>query len=120
MDIVPEHSKEVEITFANTLGEKVTMVYDVVAETLSFDRRDSGIVDFSQDFPSVTVAPTFSEGGKLKLQIFVDRSSMEVFGNDGRSVMTNLVFPNEPYSVMTVKSRGGKARVQDLKVYNLK
>lgn len=120
MDIVPEHSKEVEITFANTLGEKVTMVYDVVAETLSFDRRDSGIVDFSQDFPSVTVAPTFSEGGKLKLQIFVDRSSMEVFGNDGRSVMTNLVFPNEPYSVMTVKAKGGKAKVHDLKVYNLK
>lgn len=120
MDIVPEHSKEVEITFANTLGENVTMVYDAAAETLSFDRRNSGIVDFSQDFPSVTVAPTFSEGGKLKLRIFVDRSSMEVFGNDGRSVMTNLVFPNEPYSVMTVKSRGGKARVQDLKVYNLK
>ena len=45
---------------------------------------------------------------------------MEVFGNDGRSVMTNLVFPNEPYSVMTVKAKGGKAKVHDLKVYNLK
>lgn len=120
MEIQPERSKEVEMTFSNTLGEKVVMVYDVAAKTLSFDRRNSGIVDFSQDFPAMTVAPTFSDGENLRLRIFVDRSSMEVFGNDGRSVMTNLVFPNEPYSVMTVRSKGGKAKVRDLKVYNLK
>lgn len=120
MTIQPEHSKEVEITFSNTLGEKVTMVYNVADEELSFDRRASGVVDFSQDFPAVTVAPTYSDGCDLRLRIFVDRSSMEVFANDGRSVMTNLVFPNEPYSVMTVKAKGGKAKVRDLKVYNLK
>lgn len=120
MEIIPERSKEVEIVFYNTMGQKVVMTYNVAAETLSFDRRASGIVDFSQDFPAVTVAPAHSDGGSLKLRIFMDRSSMEVFGNGGRSVMTNLVFPDEPYSQMTVKAQGGKASLRDLKIYELK
>jgi len=53
----------------------------------------SGVVDFSENFPAVTVAPTFEKDGKLPLRIFIDRSSFECFGNDGRSVMTNIVSP---------------------------
>ena len=34
--------------------------------------------------------------------------------------MTNLVFPDEPYSQLTVKARDGKAKVRNLKVYEIK
>ncbi|MDE6116635.1 MAG: GH32 C-terminal domain-containing protein, partial [Duncaniella sp.] len=50
---------------------------------------------------------------------FIDRSSIEVFEKDGRFAMTNLVFPNSPYSRMTVKSTGGNSRLSNLKIYNL-
>jgi len=88
--------------------------------TLSFDRRHSGIVEFSQDFPAVTVAPTFDNGKKVSLRIFIDKSSMEVFGNNGKFVMTNLVFPNEPYSTLSVTADGGNARIENLKIYSIK
>lgn len=87
---------------------------------MSFDRTQSGIVDFSRDFPSVTVAPTYQDDNKISLQIFVDRSSIELFGDNGRFVMTNLVFPNKPYSTIEVSARGGKARLENLKVYSIK
>lgn len=118
-EIDAARADSVSLTFANRLGEKVTMVYDPAGHTMSFDRRKSGIVGFSENFPAVTVAPTFEKDGKLSLRIFIDRSSFEYFGNNGRSVMTNIVFPNEPYSILTVAASGGKARLKNLKIYSL-
>ncbi len=119
-DVNPGNAAKVNLELSNSKGEKVDMIYDVNARTLSFDRRESGIVDFSQDFPSVTVSPTFGDGKKISLRIFIDRSSIEVFGNNGRFVMTNLVFPNEPYSALSVKSENGTAKLSDLRIYSIK
>ncbi len=55
-----------------------------------------------------------------RLRIYIDKSSIEVFGNGGQFVMTNLVFPVEPYSTLSVSTTGGKAKVSNLKVYSLK
>lgn len=107
------------IELSNTKGEKVVLTYDSDAHTLSFDRRESGITDFCHDFPSVTVSPTFENDGKLNLRIFIDRSSIEVFGNDGRFVMTNLVFPNEPYNKIGFSSVKGKTMLQELNIYSI-
>lgn len=110
----------VTVTLSNPAGEKVVMTYDPKAGTLACDRRESGVTDFSRDFPAVTVAPVFATAkGKLDLRVFVDRSSVEIFGNGGRFAMTNLVFPGKPYTTLTVSAGGGKARIDDLKVYSI-
>lgn len=119
MDVEPGRCDSVTLTLSNGKGEKCVMTYDKGASTLSFDRRESGEVDFSQDFPAVTVTPTFTDGGAMALRIFIDRSSIEVFANDGKGVMTNLVFPNEPYTTLTVASAGGNAKVRNLKIYSI-
>lgn len=120
VDINTRKSSKINLILANNAGEKVVMLYDVAAHTLSFDRRESGIVDFSQDFPAVTVAPTFEENGKISLRIFIDKSSVEVFGNDGRFAMTNLVFPENPYTSLSISSTVGNARIDNLKIYPIK
>ena len=120
VDVNARKSSKINLTLANNAGEKVVMLYDVAAHTLSFDRRESGIVDFSQDFPAVTVAPTFEENGKISLRIFIDKSSIEVFGNDGRFAMTNLVFPENPYTSLSISSTVGNARIDNLKIYPIK
>lgn len=119
-DVNARNCKTVNIEFTNENKEVVAMQYDVEAHTLSFDRTKSGVVDFSQNFPAVTVSPTFETSGNISLRIFIDRSSMEVFGDDGRFVMTNLVFPNKPYSTMSVSATGGKAKIENLKIYSIK
>ncbi len=119
MTIDPAKAGSVSIALSNAAGEHVDMVYDVAGGKLSFDRRESGIVDFSQDFPAVTYAPVHSADGKISLRIFIDRSSVEVFEREGRFVMTNLVFPNAPYSTLSVRADGGKAKVSDLRIYTI-
>lgn len=118
-DIEAGRSDSVTVVLDNAKGEKCVMTYNTVKQTISFDRTESGICDFSQDFPAVTVAPAFNNGNRTSIRLFVDRSSMEVFINGGRSVMTNLVFPTEPYSQLSFSSHGGNAIIRNLKIYNL-
>lgn len=120
MDIEASKAKTVNVVFSNSQGEKVVMQYDPAAATLSFDRTQSGITDFSEGFPAVTVTPTHETSGRIALRIFVDRSSMEVFGNNGQFVMTNLVFPRTPYTALSVSTEGGNAKVENLRIYSLK
>ena len=110
----------VSFTLSNKDGDKVVMKYDAKNRKMSFDRRESGIVDFSQKFPAITVAPTYENSGKINLRVFIDRSSIELFGNDGEFVMTNLVFPNSPYTQLSIDSKNGDTNLNDLKVYDLK
>ena len=91
------------VTLSNEKGELVVLTYDEQAETLAMDRRKSGETAFSEEFPIVTTTPTY---GKIKmLQIFVDRSSIEVFDADGKVAMTNIVFPTEPYKKIIVSKK---------------
>lgn len=99
------------ITLSNGQGETVTMTYNAKNETFEMDRTKSGDTSFSSNFATVTKAPTY---GKINtLQIFIDKSSIEVFDADGKMAMSNIVFPSSPYTQLTVK--GGKARIYKLK-----
>ena len=102
----------------NSKGEEVEMYYNLAEKTFTMDRTESGEVSFSKDFPAVTVAPV--EGGnEMKLRLFVDKSSIEAFGNDGRFAMTNLVFPSEPYNRISFYAKGGSCNVTSFTVYKL-
>ncbi len=119
LDMNKGKSSKILLTLSNKEGECVSMWYDTAANTFSVDRRKSGITDFSQDFASVTTAPVLDTESTLSLRVFVDTSSIEVFGNGGRFAITNLVFPKSPYTTLTVSSEGGKGNISNLKVYSL-
>lgn len=106
-------------TLSNSDGEKVTVSYDAATNEVTFDRMHGTFTDIAHSFPAVTKAPAYGSEGKVSLRIFVDKSSVEVFVNDGKSTMTNLVFPEKPYTTLTV-SGTGKAEVANLKVYEIK
>ena len=89
------------VTLSNAEGEEAVITYDQKAMTLSFDRSKSGKVDFNQNFAVKTTAPVHRK--LTSLRIFIDNSSVEVFGNNGEVVLTNLVFPKSKLEKVTVK-----------------
>ncbi len=95
------------------------MYYDTARRQFVMDRSLSGLTSFSPDFPAMTVAPAACEG-TLRLRLFVDRSSVEAFGQDGEFVMTNRVFPSAPYDRVTFESRRGSFTVKTMKVYPIR
>ena len=66
-------------------GEKTVIGYDVDRGGVYVDRTKSGEVGFSASFPSTEFAPLkLRARGTVKLRILVDRSSVEVFADNGR------------------------------------
>ena len=98
------------ITLSNRKGEQVIMHYDAKARSFSVDRTNSGKTGFSDAFPCVTTAPT--HGNVSKVYLFIDHSSIEVFGSDGKFAISNLVFPTTPYEKIVVK--GGKYKIWEM------
>lgn len=120
VELVIQNQGASKIAFCllNEKGEKVSMHYDLARRQFVMDRSESGTVDFSKDFPAVTVAPADTDK-ELTLRLFVDRSSIEAFGEDGKFVMTNLVFPSLPYNKMRFTSDEKGYTVKSFKVYRL-
>lgn len=118
MTIENKGTSKIDFSLMNEKGEKVAMYYDVVRKQFVMDRSASGIVGFSRDFPAVTVAPVRNTD-QMHLRLFIDRSSVEAFGEEGEYVMTNLVFPAEPYNRMIFSSDKGSYIVKSMNVYRL-
>lgn len=57
--------------------------------------------------------------GKIKLEILLDRTSLEIFGNDGRISMSFCFLPDARNRNLKIYSSGGSIRIVSLKIYEL-
>ena len=119
MQLKNSGSSRIILTLSNDKGEKVHMHYDIARKQFVMERSESGRTDFSRDFPALTVAPV-DDTDTINLRLFVDRSSIEAFGDNGKFVMTNRVVPSAPYNRLTFETWRGNFKVKSLKVYKLK
>jgi beta-fructofuranosidase len=96
---------EIDALKANTFGinvlkggtQQTVIHYDRTEGKLILDRSQNG-ADISGsevlEFKDIRKAPVSLVNNKLKLRIFIDRSSVEVFVQDGEIVMTATVYPD--------------------------
>ena len=99
---------EFELGDAKLLGVKVrgeAVQYDVAAKTISCLGK---------------TAPLSPENGRIKLQILVDRTSLEVFANNGRIVLTSCFLPSDENKGLEIYAQGGNAKVVSAEAYPLK
>lgn len=83
-------------------------------------QRVLNAMNYKNDFALATWAPlNLCEGTTYHLDIFVDKSSVELFVDGGRIAMTNLIFPTEPYDSLRFYSEGGKAGIKNVSVHKL-
>jgi fructan beta-fructosidase len=77
-------------------GAKEELVIAVDAEQgrISIDRTRPGNAAFHARFPGRASVPIAKADGRIKLRLFVDACSVEVFVNDGQQVLTSLAFPS--------------------------
>lgn len=114
-EITPGTARTVGIRLAKNHSEETVLRY--TNGKLELDRRKSGRVDFSDQFASVETAPLQPQNGTIKLRIFVDKSIVTVFANDGQRVITDFIFPNKPAGSIEVFAEGGKAGFTNVSVW---
>jgi len=111
----------VEVGIAARVGrnQHTHIGYDFRAGKAYVDRTNSGNVTLHPSFPGRHTAPVHAPGGRVKLHLLVDRSSVELFANDGEGVITDLIFPDSESQGLRLYERGGKARIVSLKIWKL-
>jgi fructan beta-fructosidase len=115
-----EPQKAEEIGFRLCKGDDVETIVGVIpsSKTLFVDRTKSGDVSFSQDFPG-RYSTTLQNTKRVKLHIFVDRSSVEVFANDGEKIMTDRIYPPPGSTGIELYATGGAGKVVSLTIWPL-
>ncbi|MDR6685941.1 levanase/fructan beta-fructosidase [Arthrobacter sp. 1088] len=91
--------------------ECTVLAYDPATGELSLDRTESGNVGFDEAFPSVDRVAVPLEDGRIRLRIFVDRCSVEVFAQDGRATITDQIFPADSSTALALLAEGEGANL---------
>jgi fructan beta-fructosidase len=115
----PGTATEFGLKVRKSAKEETVVGYDVSTAELFVDRSRSGNVAFDQRFPGKQSGPLPADRGRIKLHLFVDWSSVEVFGNDGRTVITDQIFPNAEADGLALYVKGGAAKLISLDVWGL-
>ena len=92
------------LTFSNATGERLTAGYDKNTNQYFVDRTGAGESDFYKDFAARYTAPRLSQNKNMKLTIVIDVASIELFADDGMTVMTNIFFPKSLLNKIQISS----------------
>ncbi|CAH0995171.1 Levanase [Emticicia aquatica] len=118
-DLTTSTANEFGFILSNSLNEKVVLGYDKTTKQVFIDRTNAGKSDFSKLFAKKHLAP-LNDDKELTIKALVDNSSIEVFVNGGKIALTDLFFPNEDYTQLSIYSKGGNAELIKGEIYPLK
>ncbi|SKB75653.1 fructan beta-fructosidase [Parapedobacter luteus] len=109
LDFMAKADKDFTVKLRNDANEWVDIGYDAVAKQFFIDRRQSGNTSFKDNFASRDVAPRIGTDGSIRMSVFVDVASLELFADDGLTVMTEVFFPTTVYNDIILQGGDGQA-----------
>lgn len=107
VDITSSKLEPFVITLSNDAGEKVLIGYDSTSNSYFLDRTNSGKVAFEKGFAKRHTAPRFSTQPNMDMTLVIDDASIELFADKGLTTMTQIFFPNTPFTNLRIESAGG-------------
>ncbi|PWJ54752.1 fructan beta-fructosidase [Dyadobacter jejuensis] len=107
IDLKTKNTADFSIVLANEVGNELMVGYDKAANQYYIDRTNSGKTDFEKGFGKKHIAPRFATGSDIPLTLIGDVASVELFADNGLTVMTDIFFPEKPMSKLSIKSVSG-------------
>lgn len=115
----PLGAHRVGLILSTGSGERTVIGYDPHDRSVYVDRSRSGRLPTAQ-FAALSRAPLRSGKAAIRLHVFVDRYSVEVFVDGGERVFTEQIFPRHHHEGVEVFADGGSAAVESLDLWRLR
>jgi fructan beta-fructosidase len=96
-----------------------SVTFDNAAQELSVDRRNSSGDPFDVDFPARHCAPMVASNGIAQIRLLLDSCCLEVFGGQGESVISDLIFPDGDAGAIQIACLRGDVRIERLDLWHL-
>ena len=90
--------KDFSFRISNNHGEYIVIGFEQNENRFYIDRTRSGKTDFHKEFAQKSVAGRISTANKINLTMLLDRTSVELFADDGLSVMSSISFPRSTFN----------------------
>ncbi len=118
LDLTYPAEHDFEITLKNNLDERVSFGYVAAERRFFIDRTHAGDHSFSEKFASKDRAPRIGNEPEIRVSLWVDVASIEVFADDGLTAMTEIFFPTETYDDVVLQGQSG-ASFNDISLYHI-
>lgn len=118
-ELRPGTADEIGLVVRGGQNEGTFIGYNSISRCLVVNRMTSGQVDFHRSFASVETAPVGLIDGALRLRIYVDHSSVEVFAQGGIVTITDQIFPKPSSCEVALYAHNGTGTVESLVIHNL-
>jgi len=106
---------------SNKLGDELVFGYNHSKKSFFINREMAGKTDFSEKFaPKQSKAPRTSNNKALTGTILLDKTSIELFFDNGETVMTEIFFPNAPFSQLSIEPKNQGFILDTIEINTLK
>ncbi|MDF2713977.1 MAG: SacC2 [Paenibacillus sp.] len=114
-------SERFGVTLRQGAEHQTVVGYDTGSRELHVDRTKTGEHNFdaSGRYARNYGGPLQPENGRVSLRILLDSSSVEVFGNGGTTVISQVLFPDPNSTGLELFAEGGAVRVVSCRLYDL-
>ncbi|HUM66842.1 MAG TPA: GH32 C-terminal domain-containing protein, partial [Chitinophagaceae bacterium] len=119
LDLKIDDLNDFSIKLSNAKGDQVELGYEKAANRYYIDRHKSGDTGFEKGFASRHFAPRLYPSKTANLTLVCDHSSIEMFADNGLTVMTSIFFPSTPMTNYSISSVNG-IRIRELVYSELK
>lgn len=113
-------AKNITFKLSNVNGEFTLFGYDVISNEYFIDRTKAGKSDFSADFAKKHTAQADYLNSEIELIVYIDHASIELFADQGRTVMTDIIFPTVPYTQIEIMPSGGEVEILEGSISQLR
>ena len=106
---------------SNSEGDKLRFGYDATKGNYFVDRNKAGITDFSNKFSDrIAIAPKTATQNGWTGTIVLDKTSLELFFDDGQTVMTEIFFPKAPFDSLYFEAPSEVSKLEFIEIHQLK
>ena len=119
-DLSKSTTDDFGIEISNSVIETVHIGYSRTKNQFYIDRTNCKDKSFSKEFPAVHMAPRISSDNQIKMHLYIDKSSVELFADDGTVIMTDTFFPTEDFNKIRAFAINGEPPFTGGKLFELK
>jgi fructan beta-fructosidase len=117
MPVMP--TADLAIRYSNDDNQELIVGYDRQKNAFYVDRSKAGQHDFSPTFAGRHYSGQLPGSFPFSMEIFLDHASVELFGQQGSTVMTEICFPSKPFSKAELVCHPEDVSKCDMKAWRL-
>ncbi|WP_234736602.1 glycoside hydrolase family 32 protein [Tellurirhabdus bombi] len=100
-------NNDLSLVLTNEAGNELIIGYDKATNTYYVDRTKAGKTNFEKGFGKRNSAPRLSVDKTMSLTLLIDVASVELFADQGLTLLTSVFFPEQDFTKLLIKSTSG-------------